>query len=87
MVLAALFQLGLRAVGTRAAITGILPFTVSSTQRTTASSSSWDIVLDSPVVPSATMPSVPLSRCHCVSSFSFPKSMLPSALNGVTSAT
>ena len=69
------------------AMTGMRPFTVSSTRRMTASSSSCVMVLDSPVVPRATMPSVPFCTCHSHSSASFSKFTLPSGWKGVINAT
>ncbi|OPZ69877.1 MAG: hypothetical protein BWY81_00226 [Firmicutes bacterium ADurb.Bin467] len=53
------------------AMTGILPAIASTVQRTIAASSACSVVLDSPVVPSTTMPSVPFSTCQLHSSFSF----------------
>ena len=61
------------------AMTGIAPPTQSTTQRTMAASSACSVVLDSPVVPRITRPSVPFSTCQRQSSFSFSKLTDPSS--------
>ena len=69
------------------AITGTRPATRSTTNLHTSSSSSCDMVDDSPVVPSVSRASVPFARWKSTRRPSASKSTLPSSANGVTSAT
>ena len=69
------------------AITGTRPATRSTTNLHTSSSSSCDMVDDSPVVPNVSRASVPFSKWKSTRRPSAPKSTLPSSANGVTSAT
>ena len=69
------------------AMTGTCPATAPMVRSMTCRCSSVVSVADSPVVPMATMPRVPLSRCQPMSASSATQSTAPDGVIGVTSAT